>query len=194
MDRRYSKNNYGYSLVELIIVMAIIIVLAATATISYTMIHSAKAKDAAIKLNSELNELKTRSMNMTPRENDTDPYSNYALELYTDGDTPHIQLVKFNTNTNVYEDIDDTDINLSSSVRVQFTGVFLGENSSTKWNKTDYVSGHKGATGENDSPVYICFDKRGNCYSGYGEYNFMKSNGTTVAHVKVGMNGSISVR
>jgi hypothetical protein len=47
---------------------------------------------------------------------------------------------------------------------------------------------------EDKTPVYICFDKRGNCYSGYGEYNFKKKNGNTVAHVNIGMNGSISVR
>lgn len=192
MERKLSKCNRGYSLVELLIVMAIIAVLAATALISYTMIHSAKAKDAAIKVGSEVNELKTRCMNMKP---DDDDHTYYALSLYTDAsDNPHISLVKFNKTTNTYDYVTDEDINLSSSVVAEFTGCYRGENSSAVWSVSEYVPGHKGGNTESTSPVYICFDKRGNCYSGYGEYDFKKSNGTTVAHVNIGMNGSVSVR
>lgn len=191
MKKRLSKNDSGYSLVELLIVMAIIAVLAATAMISYTMIHSAKAKDAAIKVGSEVNELKTRCMNMTPGDG---THSAYALRLYTEGNTPHVELVQFNDTSGIYDSVPNEDKNLSSSVRVEFTGDYGVHNNGSTWSKSDYIPGAKTNVGENDSPVYICFDKRGNCYSGYGEYNFKKSNGTTVAHVNIGKNGSVSVR
>ena len=192
MNKQLSKDNSGYSLVELLIVMAIIAVLAAAAMVSYTMIHSAKAKDAAIKLNSEVNELKTRCMNMKPSD---DKYTRYALSLYSASDgTEHICLVQYNKTTNVYDYIAEEDINLSSSVKAEFTGKCRSYNLSNLWSKTDYIPGGKDEVSEDKTPVYICFDKRGNCYSGYGEYNFKKKNGNIVAHVNIGMNGSISVR
>lgn len=202
MERHLSKNNSGYSLVELLIVMAIIAVLAATAMISYTMVHSARAKDAAIKVGSEVNALKTKCMNMKPEGTE---YSYYALSLYTVDDTPHICLVRFNKDTNTYDYIDEEDINLSSSVKVDFdNGNFRGSDTSVLWptgadsdssiKYSNYIPGHKNGDSETTSPVYICFDKRGNCYSGYGEYNFSKNNGTIVAHVTINMNGSVSVK
>ena len=78
MVREHLKNDKGYSLVELIIVIAIIVALAASALLSITMIHSARAKDAAVKLGSEVNSLKTRCMNMTP---DNTVYDFYALAV-----------------------------------------------------------------------------------------------------------------
>lgn len=194
MKNDFSDNNSGYSLVELLIVMAIIAVLAAAALLSYTMIHSARAKDAAIKVGSEVNALKSKCMNMTPGDG---VHSYYALMLYTDTDgqdTPHICLVQYNDGTNSFDEVPDEDYNLSSSVKIEFTGSCRGVGSSEIWNMSNYVPGHKNGTTEATTPVYICFDKRGNCYSGYGEYDFSKSNGTTVAHVNIGMNGSVSVR
>ena len=191
MERKLSKNNSGYSLVELLIVIAIIVVLASAAMLSYTMIHSARAKDAAIKLNSEVNELKSRCMNMKP---ETAGHTYYALSLYTVDNTPHLCMVEFNSASNKYVYVEDTDINLSSSVKVDFDGTLCLENSTAGIDKTNYVPGGRSGSDATTTPVYICFDKRGNCYSGYGVYDFSKINGNVVSHVNIGMNGSISVR
>ena len=192
MVKKLLKDNSGYSLVELIIVIAIVIVLAAAALISITMVHSARAKDAAIKVGSEVNQLKTKCMNMKP---DDGTHDYYALALYNDSDdVSHICLVMHDPSTNTFDYDTEEDVNLSSSVKVDFSGSYRAvDDFSTALSGTNKVPGHQGDTGA-DSPVFICFDKRGNCYSGSGEYNFYKRNGNVVAHVDIRQNGSINVR
>ncbi|MBR6403577.1 MAG: prepilin-type N-terminal cleavage/methylation domain-containing protein [Eubacterium sp.] len=192
MVKKLLKNNSGYSLVELLIVIAIVVVLAAAALVSITMVHSARAKDAAIKVGSEVNQLKTKCMNMKP---DDGTHDYYALSLYNDSsDVTHICLVKHDPSTDTFDYDTDEDVNLSSSVKVDFSGSYRAvDDFSTALAGTNKIPGHQGDTGTN-SPVFICFDKRGNCYSGSGEYNFYKRNGNVVAHVNIRQNGSIDVR
>ena len=45
--RRIMKENEGYSLIEMIIVIAIIAVMSAAAMVTISIIHNAKAKEAA---------------------------------------------------------------------------------------------------------------------------------------------------
>ena len=58
------KSNQGYTLVEMIVVIAIIALVAGISVISITLIHSAKAKDAATTVDSEVATLITKSKNM----------------------------------------------------------------------------------------------------------------------------------
>ena len=56
--------NQGYTLVEMIVVIAIIAVVAGLSFISVTLIHSAKAKNASTTVDSEVSTLITKSKNM----------------------------------------------------------------------------------------------------------------------------------
>ena len=58
------KNDHGYTLVEMIIVIAIIAVVAGMSLISITLIHSARAKEASVTVDSEIATLITKSKNM----------------------------------------------------------------------------------------------------------------------------------
>ena len=193
MIKRLLKLNDGFSLVEMIIVIAIILVLS---LLSYTVIHSARAKDAAVKFGSEANAVKTMCMNMMPEDKN---YDYFALAIYNDNNgTTHLCKVMHKVGTsNVYDYIDDDDVNLTSSVDVDFEGSSVKCNSSALAVATSgkEVPGEKSPSDSSaKSPFYICFDKRGNCYSGYGTYYFYKNNGNQVARVKVMQNGSIDVR
>ena len=193
MKERLCKNNKGYSLVELIIVIAIILLMATGALLSYTVVHSARAKEGAVKLGSEINELKTRCMNMTPEDSD---YDYYALAVYNDSKSvTHIGLVMHKKSSGAYDYVPDEEDSLSSSVRVKFIGSYLqgGTGSSLTTSASEVTPGSKGGTGD-DSPIYICFDKRGNCYSGYGDFKFYKKNGNQVSRVNLKQNGGIDVR
>lgn len=44
------------------------------------------------------------------------------------------------------------------------------------------------------NPIYITFDKRGNCTSGIGNYYFYKRDGNHVARIEVQGNGSITIK
>ena len=65
MRKRLKDDNAGYSLVEMIIVLAIVAVVSAMAIVSITMIHSAKAKEAAVTFDSEVSTLITKSKNLS---------------------------------------------------------------------------------------------------------------------------------
>ena len=187
MKKRFFTKNEGYSLVEMRIVIAIVLVLATGALLSYSVVHSARAKEGAIKVGAEFNELKNRCMNMAPEDSSHDYY---AMAMYNDAqDVTHITLVSHNV-AGSYDDVPDTDVMLSSTVRVMFdTGSYYEADGTTKVDVTTET-----APGSKASPIYICFDKRGNCYSGYGEYKFYKNRGNKVARVNVKQNGGIDVR
>lgn len=193
MIRRLLKKNEGFSLVEMIIVIAIVLVLSTGALLSYTVIHSARAKDAAVKFGSEANAVKTMCMNMMPEDT---TYDYYALAVYNDSsDTTHICKVMHKAGTsNEFDYVDDDDVNLTSSVDVDFDG------SSVSYGNSSLAAATSGKQQPGDkehlaaSPFFICFDKRGNCYSGYGTYYFYKNNGNQVARVRILQNGSIDVR
>ncbi len=195
MINKLLKKDNGFSLVEMIIVIAIILVLSTGALLSYTVIHSARAKDAAVKLGSETNALKTMCMNMSPGDTTHDYY---ALAMYNESSgTTHIcKVLHVAGSANEYEYIDDEDVNLTSSVDVKFEGSSLAFHDSDSALAT--ATSGQDTPGDKDantkSPIYICFDKRGNCYSGYGTYYFYKNNGSQVARVKISQNGSIDVR
>ena len=200
MVREHSRNDKGYSLVELIIVIAIIVALAASALLSVTMIHSARAKDSAVKLGSEVNSLKTRCMNMTP---DDPMYDYYALAVYTEDNKAHIQLVMHRKSAPgsgfafQFDPVPDEEpINLSGSVKVTFAGRLIrnyANDSTPELLSSEYTPGPLDGTGA-VTPVIIAFDKKGYCYSGSGEFYFYKINGNRVSRVEIRPNGSINVR
>jgi len=199
MKKLFIKKNDGYSLVEMIIVVAIIVVLATMSLVSLTLVNSARAKSASVTFGSEVTALKTKCMNMKPAGDD---YDYYALSVYLDAnDAYNLCLVKHNKSTGGYEYITDENIKLSSRVEIEYSA---GHDYTTvrylKDNGTDYkdvTSAYKPkqiGDSSNAGPVIITFDKRGNCYSGYGEYQFLKKNGTYMARVNIKQNGSIDIR
>ena len=158
MIRKLFKKDNGYSLVELLIVIAIIIVLASGALISVTVIHSARAKDGAVTLGARMKELKTKSMNLSPNDGTHDTF---ALSIYNDANgVTHIceSLHKESSGLNTYDYEDDDDLEVSSSVQVEYEGSYLELGSASNAVATDMA---KGAPGLKDSdPINICFDKR----------------------------------
>ena len=58
--RRFMKDNTGYTLIEMIIVIAIIAIMTGAAMVTITILHNAKAKEASITL--EQHCLKHRKM------------------------------------------------------------------------------------------------------------------------------------
>ena len=55
--RRFMKENKGYSLIELIIVLAIIVVMTGVSMVTITIIHNARAREASTKFENALSEL-----------------------------------------------------------------------------------------------------------------------------------------
>jgi prepilin-type N-terminal cleavage/methylation domain-containing protein len=190
MKKTISKNK-GFSLVEMIIVLAIIAVMSTMALISINIIHSAKAKDAATVFDSEVATLKTKAKGMGVDANNNGKLDAdekdflYCIKIYKDGDEYYL-CTGYTTAAAVYASFTSTSTsnggkgrNLSNYVRIRYTGKLIDGTS---------VSDYDPANGT--QAIYIVFNKRGECVYGAGEYEFKKSNGKTVARKYIRANGS----
>ena len=206
MDGR-SKNK-GYSLVEMIIVIAIIGVVSGMALASVSMIHSAKAKDASVVFNAEVSELiaKAKSMN--------DGSAIYALRLHKDGNNYYIQAgtVKKSGANLMFKISPDNDNDykgksISKYVRVSYSpetssGISYPDDWNAScdatWSASTNIKcdGAVGPYADNQelSGVLIMVTKSGDIISGNGAYCFFKKNGSQVARVYVRKNGSHEAR
>lgn len=189
MRKNLSKDR-GYTLVEMIIVLAIIALLAVMSIVSVTIIHSARAKEACVRVGSEITSVKSKNRTMSPNDGTHD---GYALAIYQDSNGIFNCCVALHKPSGGYDLDTENNVQLTSSVEIKFTGSLVKDDGSTI-TVTDHVPGHIGATDDADLPVYVVFDKRGNCYSGAGDLRFYKRNSNQVARINVTSNGSIDVR
>jgi len=192
MKKRNMKklNNEGYSLIEMIIVIAIIAVFTGASIATISIMHSARAKEAAITFDSELAELVNNSKNMACDANvdgvidaSDDGYS-FGLRVHKNNGKCFVQTVLVDDNgLYVYDDSfekannpnDGKGISLSPYVYVTYR-----DNSGTVRN-----------VGSNDDAVLIHFRKNGSCDIGYGTFEFIKkSNEKMVSKVTINKNGS----
>ena len=175
MTKRKAEHNKGYSLIEMIIVIAIIALVSSLSLVSVTLIHSAKAKDAAIKFDNEIATLIAKTKSQTPPA--ASP-GEYALKVYSTGDKYYIAEGVLKDDGTFIQDPDNV-VSLSSYVTVTFTGT----NSEGEVFADD-------AIGDGDRAVIITYNKRGICLEGVGTYSFYKKNGNIVAKVFLRKNGS----
>ena len=207
------QKNKGYSFVETVIVIAIIVILAGLSLVSVTLINTARAKQASTLFGDEVKLIKQKNMSMAPQL-DSAVYtpgtkSSYGLVLHKEdgkfkitevecaeegsGSTSYFKFVYNSAGSTDVKRVDTASI--ASAVDVKFSGYYKsfedGSNNSDA-EYTDYVAGQLDSGSTNS--ICILFDKKGNCISGYGTYSFYKKNGTKVSSVIVRKNGSIEIR
>ena len=195
---RKQKNNRGYSLVEMIICIAIIAVVATIALISISLIHSARAKEAAVTVDEEIATLITKSKNMKC-DKEGEGWQ-YAARIYynTDDNKYYFQKGYYNTVnhkytfTNTDPDGEGKGTSLSSYVDINFVGRRdVISNSSFDTSSTQDISSDNPLLVKNVTwGVPIRFNKDGSCATGYGEFAFLKKNGNVVATDYIRKNGS----
>ena len=151
--KRQKRNNKGLSLVELIVVVAIMGVVMVGGVVTLGLIHNASAKEASAKLNSALN--KTRTEAMSKASASVEIYegadSKYYADYYIAGtkrETVYIGSSRVDISymdTNGTNDIEDDDKLIISFDRE--TGAFLPIGSAGNVNvycREIYIeSGHK---------------------------------------------------
>ncbi len=205
-----NNKNKGYSLVEMIIVLAIVGILATMSLISLTLINNARAKDASNKLGSELNQIRKKSIEMTPTKEEINLYGGtysaskeyrYGMIIYEDTGKYVLSEVicEYDTTNKCYKYLnlgsalttDNTTVKLSSKVGLTFKGKYTKFKDGTSVTCSDKT---QPGVKTSDDVVCVMFDKHGNCLSGYGDYFLSKKNANEVARVIVKQNGSIVVR
>ena len=194
------RKNKGYSLVEMIIVLAIIAIVAGMSLISITLIHSARAKEAATTVDSEIATLITKSKNMQCDR----AGCQYAARIYKDEEsgTYYYQKGYFNPSVGSYGKyiFTGTDsagegkgTSLSPYVVIKFTGsqYLVGEDGTVSAVKKEYVDKDVFDEDMNSKQgLYIRFSKDGICEDGVGDIGFYKRNGNDIAHQIIRRNGS----
>ncbi len=181
-------NDKGYTLVELIITIAIIVVLTGAAMVTIFMMHSAKAREASVTFTSELSETATKSRsqmivmeNPDTGEMENKPTYKHCLMIYKhDNGNYYIKKGYYNPDgatadeKYIFDGVDERNggkgISISSRITIKYTAP-----------GTDAIEVEK---------CYIVYDRNGKCIEGSGRYGFYKRNGNLVADVNLNKNGS----
>ncbi|MBQ9233995.1 MAG: prepilin-type N-terminal cleavage/methylation domain-containing protein [Lachnospiraceae bacterium] len=187
------KDNKGFSLTELIIVIAIILIMTAASFVTLTIMHSAKAKEAASSFENSLAEVISLSKNNGVDKNDNgiidsdeEKYT-IGLRIYKDGRKYYLQRCicqKQATGEYTYVNLPVSDAYIKSINEHSGKGICLSAYVDIKYYDLD------GNDKSADSYV-IAFNKKGDCKLGFGKYEFIKSSsGDKIVTVSVNKNGS----
>lgn len=183
------KKNDGYTLVEMMIVIAIIIALSGMAVISLTVLNSASAKDSAMNFDTDIATLaaKARSMDANFMYN-SNVYEEFCIVLYKDSSGKNTFQAPgyYDPDTDCYVVNCNEKKKLSRRVELQLDGVTTNTGSGFD------VDG--ASVTEVNIVSIIRFNRRGECVLGYGKYNFCKRGGTIIATNKIRQNGSHETR
>ena len=192
--RRFIDNNQGYSLVEMIIVIAIIVVMTGAATITVVVMRSAKSKEAATNFESEVAELATKSRGQIcvvedPASGDEvqKPEYRHCIRLYVSGDKLYIQKGFYKGSNYPLNSAASYDFPTSLNVG---NGKGISLSADIRINYTDTDGNVIQLGGTSTQVAYIVYDKSGTCISGAGVYDFCKKDGSGVSSVRINKNGS----
>lgn len=179
-------NNSGYTLVELIIVLAIIVILTTAAFVTMSVMHTAKVKEAAATFDAEVTDLIARTRNQDVYQDTNQngikdfgeelPGYKYELGISYEGGKYFINNW-FLTPGGTHSEAATKRKSMSAYVRIQysdFDGVYVDD---------AVADGHT-----------IRFDKSGACVEGAGVYKFLKKDGSVIATVTINKNGSHQIK
>ena len=189
-------NNKGFSLVELIITIAIVAILSGLSVLSFTTIYTARAQSAAITLNSKVSEVKSQTKGL---DNSSKKY--YAVELdisrHDSSSSATDQNPRIFISQGVYDPSDGSFVPNMVNGRYEKIKKKIASDDKTVTDPTNdepnissFIYVKKNGTQLPAGVYYIYFNKNGECISGDGEYEFVKRNGTVAAKTIIRKNGS----
>lgn len=195
-------DNKGYSLVEMIITIAIIAIMTGISFVTVTMINSAKAKDASVTFESELSDMITKTKNQVCIVNGkSKPSFSTCMMIYkADDDRYYVKRGYYNPAGSGLSEADASAVNMDAQyifINEENVNDGKGKGLSSRVRITyrdNTVSGSTDQTIEYtdkaDDKQYIVYDRNGKCIEGYGVYKFYKKNGNVIADVTIQKNGS----
>lgn len=187
-------DNSGYTLVELIIVIAIIVILTTAAFITMSVMHTAKVKEAATTFDSEVTELVARCRNEQVYSDDNNngvfdsgeekPDYMYAIGFYEEDNALYLRKAFATGNLNSFT--------YNGALNTSNGGLGIKITSYAKVTYTDFDGSYDDVSVPNNH--FIVFDKSGACVKNPGIYKFYKKNGGLIATVTINKNGSHQIK
>lgn len=194
-------NDKGYTLIEMIIVMAIVVVLTGASMLTVSIMHAAKAKEAASTMENDTSDLhiKAKGQNFVDKNGTVYKEYAYALKLYDNNGHYYLQntVVDRQTKTELDSSTFPTGVSsLGDMVENSHNGLGTSLSAYVYVKYEDPTSTTtSGAIDIDSTGKLIVFDKNGACVSGHGRYDFYKkSSDTLVASLTINKNGSIQLK
>lgn len=198
--RKGKTRNKGYSLIELIITIAIIVVLTGLSFITLSLLGSARAKEAATDFDAQISDLAASSKNkLVILAGSERPKYCAFIKLYKDGDKYYVKKGYYNPTavTNNERTLVEGEVVDNFS----YTRYFYVEDENKNDDKGVGFSSKVKITYEapdatkekeiTEDGVYIIYNRAGRCIGGDGVYHFYKSsNNANIANVTINKNGS----
>ena len=191
------KDNSGFSLTELIIVIAIIAIMTTASFVTISIMHSARAKEAGSTFENALAEVigmaKSKSVDydMDGTINSEEQNFTIGLRMYKDGGKFYLKKCVFKKNANGTYSVFDYNSNnafIKSINEKDGKGACL-----TAYVNVKYYD--EAGTLSTDTQYELVFNKKGECVQGVGRYEFVKSSsGNKIVTVTVNKNGSYIVK
>lgn len=195
--KRILKDNSGFSLTELIIVIAIIAIMTMASFVTLSIMHSARAKEAGSTFENNLAEVigmaKSKSVdyNMNNVIDSDEENLTIGLKVYKEGSKFYLKKCVFKRKTDgsyVIFTADSDDAFIKSINEKNGKGACLTSYVSVKY----YDEAGNLST---ETEYNLVFNKKGECVIGNGKYEFVKSNsGDKIVTVTVNKNGSYIVK
>lgn len=189
--RRFMKKNEGYSLVEMIIVIAIIAVLTAAAMVTLTVMHSAKAKEAASVLEDALSETQSYAKGkMVVIGGTNQPDYRFALAIHKQGDRYYVKKGYYKGNGSDMDQYNNYEFPDSENA-CKGKGESFSAYVTVKYVDDAGTEHEIGELSQGGDAVYIIYDRQGMCIKGNGKFKFYKKSGNNlVSTVTLNKNGS----
>lgn len=191
------EKNKGYSLIELVIVIAIIALLTGLSFVTVSLLGSARAKEAAVDFDSQISDLASNAKSrLVVLNGEQYPSYCFCIKLYKEGKKYYIKKGYFNESAVMYT---EQILSPGDDVSVVSKYIFVeGENANDDKGigisgkvKIKYEAPSQAETEITEDGIYIIFNRSGRCISGNGVYHFYKkSNNANIANVTINKNGS----
>jgi len=189
--------NAGYSLVEMVICMAIIAILTGLSFVTISLINSARAREASVDFESEVANLISKSKNQVcvVDGNREETYF-FCMKVYKQGSKYYYKTGYYNPKESAVGEKTIATGEEYKNTRYIFVegennnkdkGVSTSSKVDVKYGESAYAD----ETSISEAGQYIIFNRSGRCISGDGVYSFYKaSNNSLIATVTINKNGS----
>lgn len=186
-----AQGDKGFTLVEMIICIAIIAIMSGVAMVTVTLINSSRAKEAATTFETLLSDTIAKSKNqICVVAGVQEPTYQRCIKVYRgSGQNYFIQTGYYNPDgaTEADQYIFPADENTNSG-----QGMSMSSRVTIKYTGEDGVQKNISNVDDagNVKQVYIVYNNAGRCISGYGTFSFYKRNGNMISSVVIQKNGS----